>query len=467
MSTFRSVNLSSHLFVTAPHLLNVCLPALILAGFNMTGSIPTELGLLTTLESIGFMINDLEGTIPTELCNLKELKSLQLSYNTMQGKIPDCIGDLQMLEILDLSDNVFDGTLPSSLMSITTLRGLYVDDNYFDGNPVDIWQGLTSIESLHAYDNDFTGDIRSLFAPAVHTELQLLDISHNDFTCEDGFPNHLLAMSSLVVLDASANKLSGKFPSIIEVNPKLMFLSMYDNSIGGKITGSIKNLTNLFHIDVSNNQLTGTMVSELGQIQTLARVYLSNNPNLEPGDVPESYANLTMLRELSLRNTSRIGPLPDFLAQNEDLMLLDLGSNNFSGPVPSSWKNLTNMEYMLLNANHDIDGDPSETLSFMIKLRAGFLDGTSVQGNFSDLCEAWSMIQTLPGEEVLIADCAGASSVVTCECCTCCDNANETGCSSPFLSNLDGEIETGFKRDFFQFTNDTIYTGNYQNLNVP
>ena len=70
---------------------------LYLSGNNLTGTIPTELGLLSSLEDLNLEANQLSGTIPTEMGLLSNLKELTLSFNQLTGSVPISLASLSSL----------------------------------------------------------------------------------------------------------------------------------------------------------------------------------------------------------------------------------------------------------------------------------------------------------------------------------------------------------------------------------
>jgi hypothetical protein len=97
------------------------------------GSIPTTIGLLTMLTSLGthssFTHEALTGTIPSTIGNLVLLNFLDLSNNKLIGSIPSTMGKLTQLTQLYLNDNGLGGTIPSSIGSLTRLTSLNVYNN--------------------------------------------------------------------------------------------------------------------------------------------------------------------------------------------------------------------------------------------------------------------------------------------------------------------------------------------------
>ena len=73
---------------------------------RLTGTLPTELGLLTLLTGLDFAFNYLTGEIPTELGRLTHLISLDLNSNDFEGTIP--IGICRLRTEFQLSNFVAD-----------------------------------------------------------------------------------------------------------------------------------------------------------------------------------------------------------------------------------------------------------------------------------------------------------------------------------------------------------------------
>ncbi|XLU69494.1 hypothetical protein S245_028547 [Arachis hypogaea] len=77
--------------------------------------------------------NDLSGTIPSELFMLTGLRSLNLSHNQLMGSISQHFSNLTLLESLDLSNNLFSGQIPQSMSGMSFLGALNLSCNNFEG----------------------------------------------------------------------------------------------------------------------------------------------------------------------------------------------------------------------------------------------------------------------------------------------------------------------------------------------
>ena len=64
---------------------------------DLIGTIPTELGLLTSLIGLYLGRNDLNGTVPSELGLIQNLTTMVLLGNQLTGNLPTTFGNLKNL----------------------------------------------------------------------------------------------------------------------------------------------------------------------------------------------------------------------------------------------------------------------------------------------------------------------------------------------------------------------------------
>ena len=77
--------------------------ALVVPIFQIDGSLPPEIGLLTSLTDLYLSDSSFTGTLPTEIGLLTSLNNLDFSSNTFTGTLPTVIGLLTSLNNLDFS----------------------------------------------------------------------------------------------------------------------------------------------------------------------------------------------------------------------------------------------------------------------------------------------------------------------------------------------------------------------------
>ncbi|KAK4591222.1 hypothetical protein RGQ29_021427 [Quercus rubra] len=88
---------------------------------------------LAFVKIIDLSSNKLSGSIPSEILVLSELCFLNLSRNQLIGKIPEKIGIMKKLESIDLSQNHLSSEIPLSLSSLTFLSHLNLSYNNLSG----------------------------------------------------------------------------------------------------------------------------------------------------------------------------------------------------------------------------------------------------------------------------------------------------------------------------------------------
>jgi Leucine-rich repeat (LRR) protein len=102
------------------------------AHMAMVGSIPSEIGLLTSLNNIDISSNEIYGNIPTDLCRLTKLKVFDAPYNHLNGTIPSCFMDSRVMTDLNffrVSNNMLSGELPYTATTLPNMASFVIDDN--------------------------------------------------------------------------------------------------------------------------------------------------------------------------------------------------------------------------------------------------------------------------------------------------------------------------------------------------
>jgi len=117
----------------------------LLNGLYLTGSIPTNIGLATSITHMELNDNSLRGTIPSGLRLLQGLMYLDLSRNSLTSTIPDVFNDITTLKYLSLSDNSLSGTVPRSVCEQSDLTSFYVERNELSCN---YWDCLSYVPDL-------------------------------------------------------------------------------------------------------------------------------------------------------------------------------------------------------------------------------------------------------------------------------------------------------------------------------
>jgi len=211
--------------------LNDCTYDVQSGGNNLTGTLPTEIGLLTELNQLCLNFNSIEGTLPVDIAKLSNLKTLLLHSNRLTNEIPNNIfNHLKNLEILFLSDNQFTGSIPNSLGQSESLIDLGLFQNKLTGQiPVSL-SNLSNLINLNLRNNQLSGSI----------------------------PAQLGNVSTLKGLFLSSNKLSGTLPSNFAALNNLESIILHNNQLSGCFHEDLSVLCNqLTKPDAGNNINTG------------------------------------------------------------------------------------------------------------------------------------------------------------------------------------------------------------------
>nr|KJB62783.1 hypothetical protein B456_009G436300 [Gossypium raimondii] len=156
--------------------------------------------------------------------------------------------------------------------------------------------------------------------------------------------------SSLLVLDAAENQLSGNLPPEIGCTcPNLEAIFIALNQLTGEIPRSISNISSLELFDIALNGFTGSVPENMGNLRNLLVLNIPGNylGSGKPGDLSflSSLSNCSRLQSLAINYNHLYGVIPDFVA-NFSIWLEELfmGDNQIIGRIPQGIGNLINLD---------------------------------------------------------------------------------------------------------------------------
>ncbi|XP_030482543.2 probable LRR receptor-like serine/threonine-protein kinase At5g37450 [Cannabis sativa] len=206
------------------------------------------------------------------------------------------------------------------------------------------------------------------------TSLKLLLLSGNEIS--GPLPDELGNLSKLTKFQLDINRISGPIPKSFAYMPNVQHFHMNNNSISGQIPPELSNLPSLVHFLLDNNNLSGYLPPELSMMKSLKILQVNNN-NFSGTEIPDSYANMSQLLKLTLRNCNLQGRIPDF-SSVPGLFYLDLSSNQLSGSIPTN-KLSDNITTIDLSKNK-LDGPIPESFTGFPKLQRLSLENNSLNG---------------------------------------------------------------------------------------
>ncbi|XP_071726867.1 receptor-like protein Cf-9 homolog [Rutidosis leptorrhynchoides] len=397
-----------------------------ISGCLLSGRVPSEITLLSKLESLdlsGIFRSDLQME-PYILNNLLEnstsLEHLSLAQVNIFGALPTYI-NITSLKSLDLSSTGLEGKLPSNIFNLPQLQKLYLpgNENLAGPFPTINTSTVTRLEILDLSSTKLSGEIPDSIG--YLKSLNYLSLSRCGLV--GSLPKSLVNLKQLSFLDLSYNMLNGSLPLWFKNLPSLESIILHNNmfsgtvqfdsfplrslkqlSLGynqfdgridvldqGPILHTFQKLTNLIYLDLSFNNFRGEweLDSVLSSLTNLTRLMLSNsglsvmtntiNRYANPGVgalylafcnvkvFPESLRAMKDLRYLDLSNNLIRGDIPEWAVEigGNGLIGLDLSNNSITGLPQLLWEGL---HYMYLKSN-TIQGRFPRSICNMSNLR--------------------------------------------------------------------------------------------------
>ena len=152
------------------------------------------------LRGLDLFNNNLAGSIPPEIGDLTSLYWLDFGFNKLHGDISN-LGDLSSLQKLTLNHNQFDSSIPAEIGSLTDLRMLNLDLNQFTGPVPPELGNLTQLHTLWLHENKLTGTLPRTFLQLNSQNNMSFAFHNNDGLCAPAdveFQNWLNKTSGLL-----------------------------------------------------------------------------------------------------------------------------------------------------------------------------------------------------------------------------------------------------------------------------
>ncbi|KAM1919990.1 hypothetical protein ACFX15_023857 [Malus domestica] len=184
---------------------SIQLHVLDLSSNILTGTIPKELGKLTSLFNLNLGDNKLSGSVPSEIGLLTNLQHLNLAANDFSGLIPEKLDGCRELLNLNLSRNKFNESIPLQMASINALQVLDLSQNSLMSEIPPQLGNLMKLETLNLSHNKLSGSIPSMFDNML--SLTVVDMSYNHL--EGPLPNNKAFHKALALAFANNTGLCG------------------------------------------------------------------------------------------------------------------------------------------------------------------------------------------------------------------------------------------------------------------
>ena len=309
-------------------------------GKGLSGKIPHDIGNLTELQVLSLGGNKLHGVIPKSIAKLKKLWFLDLdTARYLQGGFENLM-NLSSLQYMHLSLSGLNGTLPKEFGSyFPAMIECLLPGNDFSGNIPPSFGKMKNLLHLNLAYNDFSGKIPKSIGAIP--KLKIADFRENKLTSlEEGtqFKSQLLK----VLILSGNKKLNVSFGTLIEavepVYQTLLILNVSECHIHGVITDKLWNFQSLISVDLSNNKLSGKLPPPPNNTVTMSLLHLDVSGNNISGQIPEQFAMLLALEVLDVSNNPQMrkadesGILPNYMKVDPKTLAQQKLSDNFKCP---------------------------------------------------------------------------------------------------------------------------------------
>jgi len=251
-----------------------------------------------------------------------------------------------------LTDNNLVGTLPPSLWKLRNLQGLCIGSNKeLSGQPSEFLSAnMTRILRLNLAFNKLSGVIPGKILAAIKSLVKI------HLCCQMGegltgeIPEDIGNLTELQVLSLGGNKLHGSIPKSIAKLKKLWFLDLMEATY---LLGGLENLFNLsslrfMHLSVAG--LNGTLPDEFGLYFPAMNECLLPGNNFT-GNIPSTMGNMTNLWHLDVGNNCFSGHIPKSIGSIPKLQIADFSGNQLSSLEEGFEFKSQSLEVLILASN--------------------------------------------------------------------------------------------------------------------
>ena len=264
-----------------------------------------------------------------------------------------------------LKDNNLFGTLPPSLWKLRNLQGLCIGSNKeLSGQPSEILTAnMTSILRLDLSFNKLSGKIPGKLLARMKSlvKIQLCCQIGEGLTGE--IPKDIGNLTELQVLSLGENRLHGSIPKSIAKLKKIWFLDLETATYLSSGFENLFNLSSLRFMHLSLAGLNGTLPEEFG-LYFPAMIECLLPGNHFTGKIPSTMGNMANLWHLNLANNHFSGQIPKSIGSIPMLQIADFSGNQLSSLEEGITFKSQSLEVLILADNNKL------TMNFNVLLEA-------------------------------------------------------------------------------------------------
>ncbi|KAJ3069387.1 hypothetical protein HDU98_007516 [Podochytrium sp. JEL0797] len=350
---------------------------------NLSGVIPTEIGHLTKLESLTVTKADFSAlgqTLPTQIGLMASLTTLTLASSGISGLIPTQLGNLAALQSVDLSYNSLSGSIPSQLSNCVSLNNLNLGFNQLSGSIPDALLAMPMLP-FNKYRVFYLNN-NNLMGP-VHVS------SNTQYSLS--LQNNLLSgLSNSLITNATFNCFQGVAPS--QLNP--LCCGGICTGFGKLCSNNVCLVTNMTSCAVFSGVFAGVnatsdccVFSYSGVASAICGQAVNSTSNdivainINSGTIPTTIGLLNQLPNLQSITAYPLvnGTVPTQIGALAGLKTLRLQTSN-SGPIPTEIGKMTSLVSLFIGFNKMGGSIPTE-IGMMSQLLSITISGAGFNGS--------------------------------------------------------------------------------------
>ncbi|XP_030929427.1 receptor-like protein EIX2 [Quercus lobata] len=307
---------------------------------------------LYNLVSLDLSYNWFPSPIPVHLQNLTSLRHLNLSWNDFNNSIPNWLYSFSHLEFLNLQKIFLQGTISSAIGNLTSSISIDLSSNELEGKAPRSLGSLCKLREIRLLYNKWGQEISEIFESLSGCASNGLEILEMDIAQLSGhLTDELGQFKNLVIISLRSNSISGPIPWPMGNLSSLRSLDLQVNQINGTLPQSFGLLSKLESLNIGLNMLEGVVLevhfANLMRLKTLIASH--NRLTLE---VSDNWTPPFQLKTLFLGSWNLGSKFPLWLYSQKQLLSLDISNTGIIDAVPPWFWNLSS-QFTYLNISHN------------------------------------------------------------------------------------------------------------------
>ncbi|WCJ39082.1 receptor like protein 28 [Euphorbia peplus] len=300
-------------------------------------------------------------------CVSNVLSSLDLSYCELSGHLTDDLAYLKYLTVFHVFDNSISGSIPFSFGELESLVVLGLSNNRLNGSLPISFGNLKELETVLISSNKLKGEVSHLHFANL-TRLSHFEATGNDIALR--VTSEWIPPLQLRILILGSWHVGSEFPNWLRLLKHLTYLDLSNSGISTQVPMWFSDsFQNYDYLNFSNYHIHGSIPNIAFANGFMPVIDLSSNNFTGP--VPYFSSNVTAL---DLSNNSFSGSIFNFLCNKinevKQMQVLNLERNFLNGEIPDCWRSWKNLVAVKLSNNKFSSNIPNSigTLSFLQSL---------------------------------------------------------------------------------------------------